>query len=147
MHDAVVKELKNGYDIVIMAAAVADFTPAARSPKKIDTRAGKMALSLVPTRKIIDEVRKASKDVFLVAFKADHGVSDSALVEKAYGKLKECGADLVVANDLGRDGSKAGSDRNEVFIVDKKKKVVHVALDTKAVVARRLLQIISQSID
>jgi phosphopantothenoylcysteine decarboxylase/phosphopantothenate--cysteine ligase len=147
MYDAVVKELKNSYDIVIMAAAVADFTPAARSTKKIDTRAGKMTLSLVPTKKIIDEVKKAGRDTFLVAFKADHGVSDSALVEKAYAKLKECGADLVVANDLGRNGSSAGSDMNEVFIVDKKKKVVHVPLDTKAAVARRLLQIVSQSMD
>lgn len=147
MYNAVARELKDDYDVVIMAAAVADFAPATASPKKIDTRAGKVTLSLVPTIKIIDIVRKTSKSTFLVAFKADHGASNSALVEKAYAKLKECDADLVVANDLGRDGSNAGSDRNEVFIVDKKKKVVHVPLDSKAAVARKLLQIVSQSMD
>ena len=147
MYDAVTRELKNNYDIVIMAAAVADYTPAAKSTKKIDTRAGAASLSLVPTKKIIDEVRKASKDLFLVAFKADYGISDSALVDKAYNKLKECGADLVVANDVGRKGSKIGSDRNEVFIVDKKKRVVHVPLDSKAAVAKKILELVSESVN
>lgn len=147
MHDAVTKELKNDYDIVIMAAAVADFTPAAKSTKKIDTRSGAASLSLVPTKKIVDEVRKASKDAFLVAFKADHDVSDAVLIDKAYSKLKECGADLVVANDVGRKDSRIGSDRNEVFIVDKKKKVIHVPLDSKAAVARKILELVSESVN
>ena len=146
MHYVVTKELKNGYDVVIMAAAVADFTPAAKSTKKIDTRSGAASLSLVPTKKIIDEVRKSSS-AFLVAFKADYGVSDSALVDKAYNKLKECGADLVVANDVGRKDSKIGSDRNEVFIVDKKKKVLHMPLDSKAAVARKIIELVSEYIN
>lgn len=146
MHDAVMSELKNDYDIVIMAAAVADFTPATKSSKKIDTRSGSRSLSLVPTKKIIDGIRKISKDTFLVAFKADYNVSDSALVEKAYSKLKESGADLVVANDVGREGSKAGSDRNEVFIVDRKRKVIHVPLDGKAAVAKKILELVAESV-
>ena len=145
MHDAVVSELSSKYDIVVTAAAVADFMPAKRSEKKIDTRAGKVELSFIPTRKIVDEVKKKSKDTFLVAFKADHNVSESALVDKAYKKLQECNADLVVANDLGRKGSGAGSDKNEVFIVDRKKKVVHLPLDSKAVIARKLLELIAES--
>jgi phosphopantothenoylcysteine decarboxylase/phosphopantothenate--cysteine ligase len=147
MHQAVAKELKDNYDIVIMAAAVADFTPAAKSAKKIDTRSGATSLSLVPTRKIVDEVKRMDKGAFLVAFKADYGVSDSALIDKAYGKLKECGADLVVANDVGRKDSRIGSDRNEVFIVDKKKKVTHIPLDSKVAVARKILELVSESIN
>jgi phosphopantothenoylcysteine decarboxylase/phosphopantothenate--cysteine ligase len=147
MRKAVVEELhKNHYDIAIMAAAVADYTPVSRSAKKIDTRNGRMHLSLVATKKIVDEVKKTSKNTFLVAFKADYGVSDSELIEKAYKKLKECNANLVVANDIGREGSKAGSDRNEVFIVDMKKNVVHLPLDSKANVARKLLELVSESV-
>ncbi len=146
MHDAVVAELKKAerkYDIAIMAAAVTDYAPISISAKKIDTRSNnRLDLSLVSTKKIIDEVKKASKGIFLVAFKADHGVSDSALVETAYKKLQECEADLVVANDIGRDGSKAGSDRNEVFIVDSEMKVIHVPLDDKPQVAGKLLELI-----
>ncbi|MGI0019798.1 MAG: phosphopantothenoylcysteine decarboxylase, partial [Nitrososphaera sp.] len=146
MRDAVAKELKNNYDVAIMAAAVADFAPAKRSAKKLDTRAGGMSVSLIPTAKIVDDVKKINKSTFLVAFKADYDVSDAVLVDKAYNKLKECNADLVVANDVGRKGSMAGSDDNEVFIVDKKRKVVHVPLDSKQAVARRLLEIVSKSL-
>lgn len=148
MHKAVISELSlKKYDIAIMAAAVADFTPAKRSEKKIDTRASKMELPLVATRKIIDEVKKKSKDTFLVAFKADYDVTDSVLVEKAYKKLQESGADIVVANDLGRKGSEAGSDRNQVFIVDKKKNVIHVPLESKSVVAKKLLEMVAKSVN
>ncbi|HEU4606429.1 MAG TPA: bifunctional phosphopantothenoylcysteine decarboxylase/phosphopantothenate--cysteine ligase CoaBC [Nitrososphaera sp.] len=148
MHRAVVSELSSKkYDVAIMAAAVADFAPAKRSDKKIGTKVGKMELPLVATKKIIDEVKKKSKSTFLVAFKADYGVPDSALIEKAHKKLQESGADIVVANDLGRKGSEAGSDRNQVFIVDKKKKVVHLPLESKAAIARKLLEIIARSVN
>jgi phosphopantothenoylcysteine decarboxylase/phosphopantothenate--cysteine ligase len=148
MHRAIILELSSKkYDIVIMAAAVADFTPAKKSDKKIETRAGKIELSLVATKKIIDEVKKKSKDIFLVAFKADYNVPDSALIEKAHKKLLESGADIIVANDLGRKGSEAGSDKNQVFIVDKRKKVVHLALESKAALARKLLEIVAKSVN
>lgn len=148
MHRAVVSELSaKKYDVVIMAAAVADFTPAKKSDRKIDTGVGKMELSLVATKKIIDEVKKKSKSTFLVAFKADYDVTDSVLVEKAYKKLQESGADIVVANDLGRKGSEAGSDMNQVFIVDKRKKIVHVPLETKTGVARKLLELVAKSVN
>ena len=143
MYKAVLSELSfKKHDIAIMAAAVSDFTPEKKSDKKIDTKAGKIDLSLVATRKIIDEVKKKSKDTFLVAFKADYNVPDSVLIEKAYKKLQECDADIIVANDLGRKGSEAGSDKNEVFIVDKNKKVLHLPPESKAQVARKLLELV-----
>ena len=145
MYKAVVSEMSSKrQDIAIMSAAVADFAPAKKLDKKIDTKLGKMELSLVATRKIIDEVKNKSKDTFLVAFKADYCVSDSVLIEKAYRKLKECGADIIVANDLGRRGSEPGSDENEVFIVDRDKKFVHLPLESKAQVARSLLEIVAE---
>jgi phosphopantothenoylcysteine decarboxylase / phosphopantothenate---cysteine ligase len=147
MHKVLVSELSSKkYDIAVMAAAVADFTPAKKSDKKIDTMAGKIELSLIATRKIIDEVKKKSKDIFLVAFKADYNVPDSVLIEKAYKKLQECNADIVVANDLGRKGSEAGSDKNEVFIIDRNKKVLHLPPESKAQVARKLLELVTESV-
>jgi phosphopantothenoylcysteine decarboxylase / phosphopantothenate---cysteine ligase len=148
MRKAVVSELSSKkYDVVIMAAAVADFTPAKRSDKKIDTRAGRIELPLVATKKIIDEVKKNSRGTFLVAFKADYNVSDPVLIDRAYKKLQESGADMVVANDLGRKGSEAGSDRNQVFVVDKKKKVVHLPLESKPAIARKLLELVAKSVN
>jgi phosphopantothenoylcysteine decarboxylase/phosphopantothenate--cysteine ligase len=148
MYKAVVSELSSKrHDIAVMAAAVADFAPAKKSDKKIDTKLGKMELSLVATRKIIDEVKNNNKDTFLVAFKADYCVSDSVLIDKAYRKLKECDADIIVANDLGRKGSEPGSDKNEVFIVDRNKNVVHLPAQSKTQVARRLLEVVAQYIN
>jgi phosphopantothenoylcysteine decarboxylase/phosphopantothenate--cysteine ligase len=143
MRSAVVSELKKKPDIVVMAAAVADYAPASKSAEKIGTRDGRLELSLVATKKIVDEVKK-NGNPFLVAFKADYGVSNETLIEKAHAKLKESNADLVVANDIGRAGSKAGSDKNEVFIVDKKKSVTHVPLDSKAAVARKILELVAE---
>ncbi|MEM3160520.1 MAG: bifunctional phosphopantothenoylcysteine decarboxylase/phosphopantothenate--cysteine ligase CoaBC [Nitrososphaera sp.] len=146
MRDAVVSELKQGYDALIMAAAVADFKPSSKSARKIDTRSGGLKLSLVPTRKIVDEVKKIDSGVFLVAFKAGYGDSEPALVEKAFKKLKECKADLVVANDLARKGSAAGSDTTEVWIVDKEKAVVHVPLGSKQAAAKKVLELVAESV-
>jgi phosphopantothenoylcysteine decarboxylase / phosphopantothenate---cysteine ligase len=150
MYNTVMSELSSKkYDIVILAAAVADFTLEQKKfTKKIDTRRGKLLLSFSPTKKIIDQVKHTSKsDIFLVAFKAEHRVSNSYIVERAYQKLKECNGDLIVANDIGREGSKAGSDNNEVFIIDKQKKVIHLPLQNKRAVARKLLDIIGEYIN
>jgi phosphopantothenoylcysteine decarboxylase / phosphopantothenate---cysteine ligase len=145
MYEAVLSELSsNQYDIAIMTAAVSDFAPLKKSDKKIDTQLGNVEVSLVPTRKIIDEVKNKSKDTLLVAFKADYGVSDSDLIQKAYRKLKESDADIVVANDIGRKGSEPGSDKNEVFIVNKKKEVIHLPSKSKVQVAQRLLEIVAE---
>jgi phosphopantothenoylcysteine decarboxylase / phosphopantothenate---cysteine ligase len=145
MYKAVVSELlSKRQDIAVMAAAVADFAPAKKSDKKINTKLGKMELSLVTTRKIIDEVKNNSKDTFLVAFKADYCIPESVLIEKAYRKLKECDADIIVANDLGRKGSEPGSGKNEVFIVDRDKKIIHLPPESKAQVARKLLELVAK---
>ena len=145
MYKAIVSELSSKrYDIAVMAAAVADFAPAKKSYQKIDTKLGKMELSLVATRKIIDEVKNKSKDTFLVAFKADYRTSDSDLIEKAYKKLKESNADIVVANDIGRKGSEPGSDENEVFIVNQNKEVIHLPLSSKVQVAQILLELVAE---
>ncbi|HEY7506087.1 MAG TPA: bifunctional phosphopantothenoylcysteine decarboxylase/phosphopantothenate--cysteine ligase CoaBC, partial [Nitrososphaera sp.] len=138
MNAAVGSELASkNYDIVVMAAAVADFSPARRTDKKIETRSGRVELALEPTRKIVDGIKKMSKHSLLVAFKADYGVSESILTEKAFKKLQECDADFIVANDLGKKGSGAGSDQNEVLIIDKNKQVIRVPLQSKAAVARK----------
>jgi phosphopantothenoylcysteine decarboxylase / phosphopantothenate---cysteine ligase len=50
----------------------------------------------------------------------------------------------VVANDIGRKGSEAGSDNNEVFIIDRQKKVIHLPLQNKKDIARKLLGIVGQ---
>jgi phosphopantothenoylcysteine decarboxylase/phosphopantothenate--cysteine ligase len=149
MYNTVVSELSSKkYDIAILAAAVTDFRPEEKKSNKIDSRVDRLSLSLIPTRKIIDRVKHVSKnDIFLVAFKAEYNISDLSIVEKAYQKLTECDGDLIVANDIGREGSEAGSDNDEVFIVDRQKKVIHLPLQNKKDIARKLLDIITESVE
>jgi phosphopantothenoylcysteine decarboxylase/phosphopantothenate--cysteine ligase len=149
METAVLSELSSKrYDIIIFCAAITDFAPQYTSFKKIETKKGKIVLPLLPTAKIINQVKHISRNdkLFLVAFKAEHQVSDSYLINKAFQKLQECDADLVIANDLGRAGCETGSDRNEVFIIDKEKKVIHLPLQYKQQIARRMLDLIADRI-
>lgn len=142
MMDAVVNELKsNNYHVAIMTAAVSDFKPESPKDVKIETRDNKqITVTLKTTSKIVDQIKKVSPSTFLVAFKADMDVSDDDLIKSAYDKMRECNADLMVANDIGRKGSEMGSDTSEVFIISKNKKVRHLPIQTKQSVARVLLE-------
>jgi phosphopantothenoylcysteine decarboxylase/phosphopantothenate--cysteine ligase len=142
MMDAVVSELKSkNYDIAIMTAAVSDYKPATPSSGKIDTRGNEqITVTLQTTSKIIDQVKKINANTFLIAFKADYNVSNEQLVQTAYAKMKECHSDFIVANDVGREGSEMGSDTLEVFMISKDKRIIHLPLQNKRDVARRLFE-------
>lgn len=142
MMDAVINELKSSnYHVAIMTAAVSDFKPESPKDVKIETRDNKqISVTLKTTSKIVDQIKKVSPSTFLVAFKADSDVSDDDLIKSAYDKMRECDADLMVANDVGRKGSEMGSDTSEVFIISKNKKVRHLPIQTKQSVARVLLE-------
>jgi len=144
MHELVLSEVKTArYDIVIAAAAAADFAPNSPWKEKIDShtvREFDVKLRSVP--KMIDLVKKVSPKTFLVAFKAEFKVSDRELVERARKRLRSSGADLIVANDVGRAGVGFETDTNEVFIVGRDEKVVHVPLAPKQEIAKKLLDLV-----
>jgi phosphopantothenoylcysteine decarboxylase/phosphopantothenate--cysteine ligase len=147
MYDAVISELgTKSYDAAFMTAAIADFKPIKVLPKKIETRKkGPLVISLHPTRKIVDEIRNASKNskIFLVAFKADYEKSKKEMTNYALKKMTECRCDLVVAIDVGRKGSEMGSDTNEAIIVDKKKNISYLPLQKKDLIASKLLELLA----
>jgi len=148
MRDAVTSELRaTKYDVVIAAAAVADWKPAHPKQEKIPTqKVETLTIRFLPTPKIADEVKPIRPDTFLVLFKAEHGVSDDELVERAFQRLKTAKADLIVANDVARPGVGFDVATNELFIVDKKKAVVHVPRTTKAEAAQRLLDVVASKL-
>ena len=147
MYNAVMSELSTkSYDSAIMSAAIADFKPAKKLQKKMETRKSRQfILHLSPTKKIVNEVRRASKNprIFVVAFKADYNKSNEEMATEALKKMAECDCDLVVANDVGRIGSETGSETNEVIVVDKGKNVVCFPLQKKKFVARNLLELVT----
>jgi phosphopantothenoylcysteine decarboxylase/phosphopantothenate--cysteine ligase len=114
---AVKNEMKKKFDIVIMAAAPSDYTPEKPSGVKIKSTSKKMTLTLNRVPKIIDQVKKMQKDVFLVGFKALARVTKKELEKEARRKIRECGADLMIANDVGSQRYRKNPENNEVLIV------------------------------
>lgn len=147
----VVKEriLNEKQHIVFHAAAVADFSilhSSKKRPNKMDTRNGTKTIKLVPTTKIVDKIKQFDNKIFLVAFKAEYGISKELLVKRALDKLNECNGDLIVANDVSRKGCDFGSDTNEVYIIDKEKDIIHIPLESKKEIARNLLEIVCKKL-
>jgi phosphopantothenoylcysteine decarboxylase/phosphopantothenate--cysteine ligase len=130
------------YDVGIFSAAVSDYTLADRSNIKLKSDSPYLDLRLSPTKKIIDEVRDLSNKMFLVGFKAEYRLPCSVLIERAYERLIKSRSDMMVANDIGRDGSKIGSDKIETYIVDVEKNVIHTPIQDKPMFAKCLLDII-----
>lgn len=141
--EAVHKELRESQpDIVFAAGAPTDYRPTTVSPKKIKTREkSRIELELRATPKILDEIRKTSPKAIIVGFKTEHNVSNDELIDEAFKIIHEKNADLVAANDVGHEGVGFQADTNELYVVDGRKTVVHIALAPKREVARQLVDL------
>ncbi len=124
MHSVVKSELKKKFDVVIMAAAIADYIPTNESKMKIKSLKSNMKISLKRAPKIIDQIKKYQKDVFLVGFKAETNLTEDKLIKAAEKKLKESSADMIIANDIGSIRYKKNPQNNQVIMVDSKKNIV-----------------------
>jgi phosphopantothenoylcysteine decarboxylase/phosphopantothenate--cysteine ligase len=132
------REAVPGSDVVIMAAAVADFRPAARAPGKLSRRgrgpspgpgplaaasqapsAPPSSVELVANPDLLAELGRSRRGgrPMLVGFAAEAGGTAEAMVARAREKLVEKGCDLVVANDITAAGIGFGSDENAVTLV------------------------------
>jgi len=121
MLDVVKKEMGKEFDIVIMAAAVSDYTPENPSKNKIKSTKNKIKISLKKAPKIIDQIKKYQKNVFLVGFKAETNLSKNELITLSRKKMNESAADMIVANDIGSIRYRKNPESNEVLVIDSHK--------------------------
>jgi phosphopantothenoylcysteine decarboxylase / phosphopantothenate---cysteine ligase len=115
MHAAVLPHAGQA-DIIVMAAAVADYTPDAPAAGKIEKSDGPLALNLVRTRDIlaaVGEARGQSPKPVLVGFAAESGDP----VPRGREKLLRKRTDIIVANDISREGSGFDSELNAATLV------------------------------
>jgi phosphopantothenoylcysteine decarboxylase/phosphopantothenate--cysteine ligase len=116
--DAAVRERFPAVDVLIMAAAPADFRPAAIAEGKLareDEEARGFTVELEPTEDIVAAVAAGRRpDQTVVGFAAEHG--DGA-IERGRAKLARKGLDVVVVNDISRSDIGFDSAENEVTIV------------------------------
>ena len=139
MHDAVLP-LAADADVVVKAAAVADFRPAAASDRKLKKADGVPTIALEPNPDILADIGARRREAgggpgVLVGFAAEtHDVEDHARA-----KLERKGCDLLVVNDVTEQGAGFGHETNRVVVLGADGSRVEVPLATKAEVADRLL--------
>jgi phosphopantothenoylcysteine decarboxylase/phosphopantothenate--cysteine ligase len=130
------------FDILVMAAAVADFRPRSVSDQKLGRSDG-LTLEMDSTPDLLAEtaerVRTGSRGSgarrpILVGFAAETGT-----LERAAEKLRSKGVDLLVANDVAEPGSGFGTDTNRVTIYSNEAPPEELPLLSKREVAERLL--------
>lgn len=114
MLDAVKGKI-NDAEVLIMSAAVSDFTPIEKSKAKIE-KEGKFTLRLRQTDDIISRVIKSKGKPFIIGFAAETGKN----INRAVGKMKKKKMDMIVFNDVTEPGSGFDVDTNRVVIIDKK---------------------------
>jgi phosphopantothenoylcysteine decarboxylase/phosphopantothenate--cysteine ligase len=122
-------------DAVVMAAAVADYRPAASQTKKIKRGDGALTLTLEPTPDILTELGGVKGRRVLVGFAAE----TDRVAEHARGKLERKGADMIVANDVTQEGAGFDADTNIVTLYRRGSSEVALPKMGKLEVAHRIL--------
>jgi phosphopantothenoylcysteine decarboxylase/phosphopantothenate--cysteine ligase len=128
-------------DVLVMAAAVADFRPAAPADSKI-SKSGRdeLSLSLEPTTDVLAALSERRRPgQVLVGFAAEHGEGG---VERARAKLERKGLDAVVVNDISRADIGFDTGENEVTVLVARGEDRHVPLASKAEVAGAVLDVV-----
>lgn len=135
-----VLEEADAADVVVMAAAVADFRPKSVSQGKIDKAEGLDAIELEPTVDVLAELGAQRDRPYLVGFAAETGLD----LERVRAKLARKGADLLVANDVARAGVGFGVPDNAVVVVGPEGVLAEVGPVTKRQVADAVLDLVVQ---
>lgn len=127
-------------DLLLMAAAPADFRPVDRAEGKLGREGGVRELTIEPTEDILAGLTADRRsDQVVVGFAAEWGREGE---ERARAKLKQKGADLIVLNDVSDPGIGFDSTENEVVLVSQRGSE-HLPKASKEEVARRILDTVS----
>lgn len=141
MYEAVL--LHSDADVVIMAAAVADYAPADSSPSKIKKSETELVLRLRKTRDILAELgRRKRKGQTLVGFALE---TDDVLAN-AQKKLESKNLDWIVANNLREAGAGFGKETNRVTLIRRDGHREELPLDSKHAVAEAILDRITSGL-
>lgn len=139
MRQAILREASSA-DVLVMAAAVADYAPKRASSRKLKRDGGELQIDLVPNPDIIAEVGEMPDGTrpFLIGFAAE---SDD-LEANARSKLRDKGLDLIVGNRVGGPFDAIGSDENKVTVFGAEGELSDWPMMPKRQVAERLWDLI-----
>ena len=139
MLNAVMSKLPQ-MDIIIKAAAVADYRAEEISPQKIKKSAERLTLTFVKNIDILQAIGAQKTHQFIVGFAAETENLEAHAMSKL--QLKNC--DLIVANDVTKAGAGFGTDTNIIQIYDRNGLVVALPLMDKKAAAKQLLTLVAE---
>lgn len=140
MQKAVMTEFETS-DIVIMAAAVADYRVKNYSEQKMKkTSYDTLSLELVKNPDILKGLCEKKTSQIVVGFCAE----SENLLQNAKEKIQKKGCDFLVANDISRCDIGFSSDDNEVTIFEKSGELKKIEKSSKKIIARKILEHIIQ---
>ncbi|MEO3947538.1 bifunctional phosphopantothenoylcysteine decarboxylase/phosphopantothenate--cysteine ligase CoaBC [Gorillibacterium sp. CAU 1737] len=122
-------------DLVVKAAAVADYRPVEAAPQKIKKTGETLQVTLVKNPDILEELGKRKEKQFLIGFAAETEQVETYAMDKLH--RKNC--DLLVANDVSRSDAGFGTETNVVTIFDKNGPALSLPLLSKRETAERIL--------
>lgn len=125
-------------DIVVKAAAVADYKPKEYSSEKIKKSQDEFSLNLIKDTDILKKLGSIKENQILVGFAAE----SNNLIENAKGKLKKKNLDYIVANNIVSEDTGFASNDNKVTILSKDGKKIDIIKMNKRRIARELFDII-----
>ena len=113
MYDAVVSRADN-QDIIVKAAAVADYTPTSVADNKIKKSDGDMAIALKRTKDILAHLGENKRDDQVIC---GFSMETENLIDNSRGKLKRKHIDMIVANNVKDEGAGFKTDTNLVTLI------------------------------
>lgn len=135
MYEAVFEKFEQT-DVVVMAAAVSDYTPKNKAKQKIKKNDDDLTITLAKTKDILATMGQKKAHQFLVGFAAEtHDVATYAM-----GKLEKKKADLIVANDVSKPHAGFNKDTNEVTIFSTDEEPVEISVRSKKEIAEEIIQ-------
>ena len=137
MSDAV-KERFDECDLLVMAAAVADWTVKNPSPTKLKKRDGAPAINLEKTEDILTWACQKRKHQVVVGF----ALETENHLREARGKLEKKGADVIVLNDATQADSAFGGDTTKLTLLSKDNRVEELPIMPKLAAAGKMLDFI-----
>ena len=118
MYEEIMK-ISDSQDIIIKAAAVADYTPANYSDEKIKKKDGDLSIELSRTKDILKELGERKENNTKKQFICGFSMETENMEENSKNKLAKKNADMIVANNVKVEGAGFGTDTNVVTIFTK----------------------------
>lgn len=130
----------NDCDVAILAAAVADYTPANVADQKIKKKSGDFAIELTPTKDILKHLGSVKLNQKLIGF----ALETENEIENAKKKIASKNLDLVVLNSLQDKGAGFGYDTNKITLIDAENNMRKFELKSKIQVAEDIINAIEK---